>query len=1000
MKTKRLIPKLNITFVTLIFLANIFSVGSLEAQTAPVIGLHKNVPATHALINADVVVKPGIVLKGAKLIIRDGFIETVGVNAEIPDDAVVHDLKGKTIYPGFIDLFSNYGVSIKSAKEKKQNLEMKNQGALHWNDEVTPQRKVIDQLVQDKRQSIKFRKLGFTTVVSFPIGTTFQGQGSHLLLNDKAPKNTVLQADILQSVNLTKGLHAGYGYYQQYPASLMGNIALIRQALMDAKWYIQAWKKYTASPNSQMKPELDRALEALTPIIKKEMPLLVKAEDENDLRIIENIADEFGIETWIIGSGYEYRKIGELGNLKQKIILPLNFPEKPNLLSSSIESKMSLRDLRHFEMASANAKKLNDLGVEFCITSSSLKKEGDFLPNLRKTVAAGLGKDVALAALTSNPAKWLKIDHLVGSIEKGKLANFIVTSGDIFEENSKIMQSWVAGKKFVVEKEDLITGLWQGELMQGNQKITLDLKQKKDKISGEIKIGKVLRKISKAELKGNTLFFSLDQDKKNVGKIRLTANLNKQELIGSGKWINGESFTWLAKMEKQRIVKITKEVSAKSLNLKPLFPEGVYGLEQSKPKNNEVLIKNASIWTSTDQGILEACDLLVKDGKIAMIGQNLTAPVGVAVVDAKNKHLTAGIIDPHAHISAKGNINEYSHAITTEVRMEDILVDNDINVYFQLAGGVTTVCTLHGSANPIGGLSSVIKLKWGESVKSMLVPEAPEIMKFALGENVKSPNPIKTKKSRYPQSRMGTIEIMKDAFLAALDYRKDWEKYLTDVKSKTNLITPRKIIKYEHLLGVLDGKTMVHCHAYRHDEILAFMDLAEEFGFKVGAFIHTVEGYKVASELKKHGAMAIVFGDWWAYKMEAYDGTPYNASILHNEGVVTAYHSDSRDVARRLNTEATKAMHYGDVFATDAIKMITLNAAKVLKLENSIGSLEVGKDADFVIWSDSPLSTSAVCEQTWIEGKKYFDLKDDKLLRKRDTKQRNEIIQHILSATK
>ncbi len=896
--------------------------------------------------------------------------------------------------------FTNYGVTVKQTQELKQSLDNENEGAAYWNSEVTPQIKVIDQLTKTKLQAVKFRELGFTSLVSFPVGTTFQGQGSHLLLNDDILKNTILQADIMQSVNLTKGLHAGYDYYQEYPASLMGNIALIRQALMDAKWYIQAWDKYKRSPNNQLKPELNRALEALIPIVKKEMPLVVKADDEFDLKIIENIATEFGIEAWIVGSGYDYRKIEELENFDQKIILPLNFPEKPNLISSTDESKMTLRDLRHYEMASVNAKKINALGIEFCFTSTSLKKEADFLPNLRTAVAAGLNKDIALAALTSNPAKWLEIDHLVGSIEKGKLANFIVTTGDLFENNTEIAQSWVAGEKFVVEKEDLISGTWTGNLLEENQKIKLNLIQKDEKISGEINIGKASREIYKAELKGNSLNISLAQASKTTGIIRLTASLNKKELIGSGKWINGESFTWIAKKEAQSPTKTPNKAIEKKLDLKPLFPEGFYGLENPKSDKNDVLIKNANIWTSSEQGVLEASDLLVKNGKIAEIGKNLATPEGVFVVDAKNKHVSAGIIDPHAHISAKGNINEYSHAITTEVRMQDILVDDDINAYFQLAGGVTTVCTLHGSANPIAGLSSVIKLKWGENIKSMLVSEAPEIMKFALGENVKSPNPVENQKSRYPQSRMGTIEIMKDAFLAALDYRKEWEKYNHDVKSNSDLIAPRKIIKYENLLGVLDGKTMVHCHAYRHDEILAFMALAEEFGFKVGAFIHTVEGYKVASELKEHGAMAIVFGDWWAYKMEAYDGTPYNASILHNVGVITAYHSDSQDVARRLNTEAAKAMHYGDVSAAEAMKMVTLNAAKMLKLENSIGSLEVGKDADFVIWSASPLSTISVCEQTWIEGKKYFDLKEDELLRQRDAKQRNEIIQHILSANK
>lgn len=997
MKNKFPAVSLRIAFVCLTFIIlNSFWV-ELTAQTAPVLGLHQNIPGTHAFVNAKIVVRPGKVLENAKLIIRDGYIENVGTTIELPADAVIHDMKGKTIYPGFIDLYSHFGIakSNKSALSKKKNFDPK--GAGFWNYLVSPENKAADQLVIDKVSSAKHRGLGFTTVVTFPEGATFEGQGAHVLLNDEVPQNTILQSDIIQAAQLSEGLHAGYGYYQEYPASLMGNIAMIRQALMDAKWYIQAWEQYTQNPNGQQKPEINRALEALKPIILKQCPLIVKAEDEYDLLRIEKLAEEFGIETWMVGSGFDYRKVKEIKRNDQKMILTLQLPEKPKVKSLDAESKISLRNLRHYQLATKNPLQVDKAGIEFCFSAAFLKKENDFLPNLRKIVKAGLAENKALEALTINPAKWLKLDHLLGTLQKGKLANFIITNASLFDDNAKIMQSWVAGKKFVVNKEDAISGTWEGQVSENgkNLRLKMELSQKAGKVKGEVKIAKNTYKISTAKLTGRSMSMLLSGKE----KLRLSVNLNNDELIGNGVWDSGKAFNLQAKLSSKNETASAKTQKFNPMSLNPLFPEGVFGIEKVQTAAKEIMIRNATIWTSAEQGVLENHDLLIKDGKIKKIGKDLTASAQALIVDAQGKHVSAGIIDPHAHISAKGNINEYSHAITPEVRMEDILVDDDINVYLQLAGGVTTVCTLHGSANPIGGLSSVIKLKWGKKVKEMVMPQAPEIMKFALGENVKSPNPVRGQKSRYPQSRMGTIEIMKDAFLAALDYKKDWAAYHQKSKSNPNLIAPRKIIKYEHLLGVLNGETMVHCHAYRHDEILAFMKLAEEFGFKADAFIHTVEGYKVASELKAHGAMAIVFGDWWAYKMEAYDGTPYNAAILHNEGVVTAYHSDSRDVARRLNTEAAKAIHYGGVSKTDAIKMVTLNAAKMLKLEKSIGSLEVGKDADFVIWSASPLSTAAVCEQTWIEGVKYFDLEDDKKLRARDAKQRNEIIQQILNAT-
>jgi N-acetylglucosamine-6-phosphate deacetylase len=390
---------------------------------------------------------------------------------------------------------------------------------------------------------------------------------------------------------------------------------------------------------------------------------------------------------------------------------------------------------------------------------------------------------------------------------------------------------------------------------------------------------------------------------------------------------------------------------------------------------------------------LENTDMLIEKGRIIKIGKKLAVPDNIKVIDADNKHLTPGLIDAHAHIATDGGVNESSQAITAEVRIKDILDCDDINIYRQLAGGVTTICTLHGSANPIGGTYAVIKLRWGAMPEKMLINDAKEGIKFALGENVKQSNwtnPV----PRYPQTRMGVMEIIEDAFRAALDYRQEWQIFRE--KDDPNLMPPRKILRYEKLLDILDRKTIIHCHSYRQDEVLAFLHLADTIGFKVAVFIHILEGYKIATELKNHGAMATTFSDWWTYKMEARDAIPFNGALMYNQGIIVSYDSDSAELARRLNTEAAKAVKYGNVPPDEALKFVTINPARQLFLENRIGSLEVGKDADFVIWSASPLSTFAKCEQTWIDGRKYFDIEEDQHLRDEMAYQKNVLIQKVL----
>jgi imidazolonepropionase-like amidohydrolase len=392
----------------------------------------------------------------------------------------------------------------------------------------------------------------------------------------------------------------------------------------------------------------------------------------------------------------------------------------------------------------------------------------------------------------------------------------------------------------------------------------------------------------------------------------------------------------------------------------------------------ETLIRNATLLTIT-HGTLENSDILIRRGKIAAIGKGLKAAANARVIDAGGRFVMPGIVDCHSH-SMLDAINEGSLSVTSMVRTRDALNPNDVDLYRELAGGVTTLNLLHGSANAIGGLNTVVKIKYGRPVEEFIFPGAMPGIKFALGENPKrsSVPAIPGITRRYPATRMGVEEVIRDAFTRARDYRKTWDEYRAAVaRREKNLMPPKRDLQLEPLVEVLEGKRFVHAHCYRADEILMLINIADEFGFKVRTFQHVLEGYKVAKEIARHGAGASIFADNWAYKIEAYDAIPYNAAIMTRAGVVVSMNSDSDERARRLNIEAAKAMRYGNLNEEQALKLVTINPAMQLGIEARVGSLEVGKDADLAIWNGHPLSVYARVDTTFIDGEVFFDRQQD-----------------------
>ncbi len=408
----------------------------------------------------------------------------------------------------------------------------------------------------------------------------------------------------------------------------------------------------------------------------------------------------------------------------------------------------------------------------------------------------------------------------------------------------------------------------------------------------------------------------------------------------------------------------------------PLAAQGDPSFWRNQPPEQPaaVVVRNATIWTSGPAGRLEGADLLVRSGRIVEVGPGLEAPTGALEIDATGKHVTPGLVDAHNHSAITGGVNEGTDIVTAEVRIADVIDSRSINLYWQLAGGLTTANLLHGSANAIGGQSAVIKLRWGGTPEELLMREAPQAIKFALGENPKQSN-WNVDERRYPQTRMGVEQVIRAEFQAALDYRREWQEHRSG--RSRDRVPLRRDLRLEAVVEILEGKRDVHSHSYRADEILMLMRVAEDHGFRVKCFQHVLEGYKVADELAAHGAGASTFSDWWAYKYEVIDAIPYNGALMAERGVLVSFNSDDSELARRMNLEAAKAVRYGGLSETAALELVTINPARQIGAGEWIGSLEPGKHADFVVWSGSPLSTYSIVEQTWIDGRRYFDRAHD-----------------------
>jgi N-acetylglucosamine-6-phosphate deacetylase len=824
----------------------------------------------------------------------------------------------------------------------------------------------------------------------------------------------------------------------------MGAVALARQSMLDADWYGKAWAAYRRD-NKLPRPERNDSLESLAACAAGDQAAIMDAANEQFFLRADRFAREFGLQAIIHGSGREYRRLEEIAATRRAVILPVNYPQPPSVATVEESFDASLADLMHWDLAPENPGRLDAAGVKIALTSHGLRDQATFLAAVRRAVERGLNAESALKALTTTPASLLGMSERLGRVAPGMSANLVVTDGDLFNKRTKVLETWVDGKRFELDKPPVTDarGTWQIEVtgaddraLKLNLKITGTARQLSGTLTkpaeGDAKAEEV--RLSQLALSESQLGFRFEG--KTFGKdgpARASATVmsgddEKLTLLGSVLWADGTSErlngTRTAKLsaEEQRQAEQKSAKGAKSKakggkaaeggtegqrdneteEAKPEgkalyamnYPLGDFGRAEAPKQPKTLAFKNATLWTCGSSGIIEGGTLVVQEGKIIAVGKDVTIPEGAEVIDAVGRQITPGIIDCHSHMATDGGINEGSQAITAEVRIGDFVDADDITIYRQLAGGVTSANVLHGSANPIGGQNQVIKLRWGASGEEMKFADAPAGIKFALGENVKQSNLEGRTATRYPQSRMGVEQIIRDAFGRARDYAAEWDRWNA---SHTGL-PPRRDLELEALSEILQKKRWVHCHSYRQDEILALIRIFDDYGITIGSLQHILEGYKVADAMAKHGATGSSFSDWWAYKIEVYDSIPFNGALMHRQKVIVSFNSDDDELGRHLNHEAAKAVKYGGVAREEALKFVTLNPAKQLRIDQWVGSLEAGKDADFVIWSGDPLSVRSRCEETWIDGRKYFDRDDDRELRGEQAKMRAALIKKIIES--
>ncbi len=1102
-------------------LASVALVATASAQSTsdspldpPPNGMRRIEPALHVLQGATVHQRPGEVIPDATVVINRGRIVAVGPSAGVrtPAGARVWDCKGLHIYAGFIDAHIPVDAPAPGGGDT---------GA-HWNPLITPQRSALAGPGLSNDAKGKLNKLGFTSGALAPEGGIFAGRAAVVSLAPTPGDESMAQPEVYRDGAYQAAAFDTAGRGGGYPNSQMGSIALMRQTLSDADW---------VASNGHADDEVPECLDALVATRGVDAPIIAfRTRDELEALRAVKVAHEFDRQAMLVGSGTEFRRLDALAEAGLPIILPLTYPETPDVSTVGKADSVDLRDLLTWEQAPTNARRLHDAGLSVALTASGLRRGEAFDKNLKKAIeTGGLEADAALAMLTTNPANALGVSDQLGAVARGKRANLIVATGDLFDDEAnedkkpaKIRDLWIDGLRYEINPADppeldgdwLLTvgeffsmqlyfdegtlhfgdhdhkgkarklevtrdgritfvvddpeeeggdaylmsgtlhddgesmsgtglnpegkafgwtakrtgdprsselrGEWEATLA-GRFELELDVKRKglewsvtvmEETTDDDGNEKTIKQNAEDVEVEGLTLSFQFEHEPFGMaGVFKLSATLQDDgTLSGTGERPDGQAFDWTATKddaddeedadgddgddqdaddnEKEDEDDEQDKLPPEDL---PGLPFGAYSMAEL-PDQETIIFQNATIWTCGPAGVIDRGWVMIHDGRVVAVGEGApeySGPAKPRYIEAEGLHITPGLIDAHSHTGISRGINESGQAVTAEVRIADVTDPDAINWYRQLAGGLTVVNNLHGSANPIGGQSQTNKIRWGVTrPDDMHMEGAKRGIKFALGENVKQSNWGSDFTTRYPQTRMGVETTFRDRFNAADEYASDPNH--------------RRDLELEALAEILAGERLIHCHSYRQDEILMLCKVAHDYGFKIGTFQHGLEVYKVAEHVRDAAIGASIFSDWWAYKFEVYDAIAYAGPLQTQVGVLTSYNSDSDELARRMNVEAAKAVKYsgGAISEEEALKFVTINPATQLGIADRVGSIEVGKDADLAVWSGSPLSSFSRCEHTFVDGREYFSLERDAGLREQNAAHRKRVVQRILAEGK